>query len=589
MAGKTLDIEEIIQKDDIAGRVTDFWVLWNNQRERKITQWKEIRNYIYATDTTTTTNSKLPWKNKTTTPKLTQIRDNLFANYMATMFPKRKWMIWEGSTRDDETLSKKKAIESYVFSCTQYPGYKKEIQKLVYDYIDFGNCFATVEWRDERVDTKEQLKYGYVGPVARRINPMDIVFNPTAPTFEDSPKIVRSFVTMGELKDVIEGFSKNTEEGRTAKELYDYFKHIRQQVGAYSGEYTFVNDSYEIDGFGNFQTYLGSGYVELLTFYGDLYDSHNGELYKNHKIVIADRHKIVHMAPDESVFGRTQIHHAGWRLRQDNLWAMGPLDNLVGLQYRIDHLENLKADCFDLIAFPPLKVKGYVNDFEWGPFEKIHVGDDGDVEVMSPDVNVLQANLDIQLLEQKMEEMAGAPKEAMGFRTPGEKTMYEVQRLENAASRIFQNKIAHFEETIIEPGLNAMLEIARRRGVQSDIRSVDPDFNAIVFESITTEDITGIGRIRPIAARHFVEKAERVQSITQFFQTLGADEQVRAHFSSYKLAKMFEELLDISDYEIVQENVRVTEQASMQQLASAAQEDTMMAAQTPAGIAENDF
>jgi hypothetical protein len=33
-----------------------------------------------------------------------------------------------------------------------------------------------------------------------------------------------------------------------------------------------------------------------------------------------------------------------------------------------------------------------------------------------------------------MEEMAGAPKEAMGFRSPGEKTKYEVQRLESAAS-----------------------------------------------------------------------------------------------------------------------------------------------------------
>jgi hypothetical protein len=41
---------------------------------------------------------------------------------------------------------------------------------------------------------------------------------------------------------------------------------------------------------------------------------------------------------------------------------MGPLDNLVGMQYRIDHLENLKADVFDLIAFPPLKIKGYVED-----------------------------------------------------------------------------------------------------------------------------------------------------------------------------------------------------------------------------------
>lgn len=46
--------------------------------------------------------------------------------------------------------------------------------------------------------------------------------------------------------------------------------------------------------------------------------------------------------------GKTSIVHAGWRYRPDNLWAMGPLDNIVGMQYRIDHLENLKADAMDL-------------------------------------------------------------------------------------------------------------------------------------------------------------------------------------------------------------------------------------------------
>jgi len=50
----------------------------------------------------------------------------------------------------------------------------------------------------------------------------------------------------------------------------------------------------------------------------------------------------------------------------------------------------------------------------------------------------------------------------MGFRSPGEKTKYEVQRLENASARIFQNKINQFEEQIVEPLLNAMLELARR-------------------------------------------------------------------------------------------------------------------------------
>ena len=51
-----------------------------------------------------------------------------------------------------------------------------------------------------------------------------------------------------------------------------------------------------------------------------------------------------------------------------------------------------------------------------------------------PDVNALQANMELANLQEQMEIMAGAPREAMGFRTPGGKTKYEVQSLENAAS-----------------------------------------------------------------------------------------------------------------------------------------------------------
>ena len=124
---------------------------------------------------------------------------------------------------------------------------------------------------------------------------------------------------------------------------------------------------------------------------------------------------------------------------------MGPLDNLVGMQYRIDHLENLKADAFDQIAVPLIKIKGLVEDFEFQPGERIYTGEDGDVEFLRPESSILQANLEIQELEAEMEIMAGAPREAMGIRTPGEKTAFEVQRLDAAASRTFQHKINAFE------------------------------------------------------------------------------------------------------------------------------------------------
>ncbi|WP_201773188.1 hypothetical protein, partial [Vibrio cholerae] len=177
------------------------------------------------------------------------------------------------------------------------------------------------------------------------------------------------------------------------------------------------------------------------------------------KITIIDRMFVAEEKENEAWFAQAPIFHCGWRIRQDNLYAMGPLDNLVGMQYRIDHLENLKADVFDLIAFPPMKVKGDVEEFVWGPMEQIYINGDGDVEMMAPNTQALQADMQIQILEAKMEEFAGAPREAMGIRTPGEKTAFEVQQLQNAAGRIFQEKIINFEVMLMEKVLNAMLEI----------------------------------------------------------------------------------------------------------------------------------
>ena len=97
MAGNTLDLRDLIVEDQLGVSIARKWVEWNMFRQEKMESWEEVRRYVYATDTTTTANSSLPWKNKTTLPKLCQIRDNLYANYRATLFPKRKWLRWEAS------------------------------------------------------------------------------------------------------------------------------------------------------------------------------------------------------------------------------------------------------------------------------------------------------------------------------------------------------------------------------------------------------------------------------------------------------------------------------------------------------------
>lgn len=591
MAGKVLVVDDVLSPDAMACHIAGQYSAWETLREPKVQEWKEVQQYVFATDTGKTKNNSLPWSNKTTLPKLCQIRDNLIANYLATLFPKRKWLVWEGSREKDEEKTKRKTIEQYMAWILSRNEFYQEVSKIVADYIDYGNCIATVEWTNNSQTTNKGEKIGYIGPSAKRISPLDIVFNPIAPSFTQAPKIIRSFVSIGEVQEIIQGRKGTSpEEVEEAKELLDYFFKYRSELTSYPETLEVKDDIYRISGFTDYRSYLDCGVVELLTFYGDVYDENTRIFHKNKIITVVDRHKVISLEDNPSFFGHSPIYHAGWRIRPDSLWAMGPLDNLVGMQYRIDHLENMKADVFDVIAYPPLKIKGYVEDFSWGPMERIYVGDDGDVSMLAPDTQALQADTQIAILEAKMEEMAGSPKEAMGFRTPGEKTAFEVQRLELAAGRIFQNKIANFEREILEPLVNAMLEMARRfMSSDTTVRVFDMENKIAVFKDLTPEDITGQGRLKPIAARHFAEKANQVQTLNSFFSSASAsDPNVRMHFSGVELARLWEQLLDLEDYKIVEPYIGITEQADAQRIQNTVQQQVAQEANTPAGIMPGD-
>lgn len=577
MVGTVLDIRSVISSDNLAVEIANKWRDWNQLRQTWIEEKKELRNYLYATDTKTTGNAILPWSNTTTTPKLTQIMDNLHANYFATLFPQQKWMRWESDNREGNTREKRDVIQAYIDNKIRQSDFINTASDLLYDWIQYGNCFATVVWEDNYTVKKAgDLVVNYVGPRLVRVSPYDIVFNPTAASFYKSPKIIKSVMTLGEIKRMVDSDPKNA----YLKGVFD--KMVGARAAIRTSDATFdKSEGYTADGFSSIQQYYGSDYVEILTFYGDIYDYEAGKLWTDRVITVVDRAYVMANEENPSWLGFAPIFHSGWRPRPDNLYAMGPLDNLVGMQYRIDHLENLKADVFDQIAYPIMKIRGDVEDFDFEPGARIYMGEEGDVGYLQPDGTALQADLQIQLLENKMEEMAGAPKQAMGIRTPGEKTAFEVQSLQNSASRIFEHKTAHFERTFLEPILNAMLETSRRYMNMSDtIRVMDDASGAMLFRSITKEDITAKGKIVPVGARHFAERARRVQNLTQLYQVKLADPTVSPHLSGKEFARILAE--ELGEPKLFGENISVSEQLETQQAAQEAEainQEQLMAAQ----------
>ena len=579
MSKKPLSMFTKFGGDPMAGNISQTWLTWNAQRRPKIDEWKELRNYIFATDTTTTTNQSLPWKNSTTIPKLCQIRDNLHSNYISALFPNDDWLRWEAYTQNDATKAKRLAIEAYMSNKCRISHFRIEMSKLLYDYIDYGNAFATVDYEASyREDAQGNKVPDYVGPKVRRISPLDIVFNPAASSFKDSFKIVRSIRNIGELVMM----SEDEPDNMWLKNALQNRDKMLAHMNAYGIEEFDKSDGYQMDGFGNYFEYLQSDYVEFLQFYGDMYDSDSRQLQRGRVITVIDRMWVIQNDPIPSWFGSSPIFSAGWRRRPDNLWCMGPLDNLVGMQYRIDHLENLKADAMDLAVLPPLVISGEVEEFVWKPGAEIHVDENGSVNELARNVQwVIQAENAVQALEQRMELYAGAPREAMGVRTPGEKTAFEVQQLENAAGRIFQEKITNFEVELLEEVLNSMLETARRNLDGSDvIRSMDNDLAVQQFIEITKDDITASGVLRPIGARHFAAQATLLQNLQGIFNSPLA-QVVAPDLNRSNLEKLIEDVLGLNRYQLFQPNKAVFDQQQTAALTQQAQENNQVAASVP--------
>jgi hypothetical protein len=580
-----------LTRENLAAQISDLWTSWDQNRYEWKNEKKELRQFIFATDTRKTSVDKsTSWKNSTVTPKLTQIRDNLHANYLSALFPSSNWLRYEGGDAEDVALEKVDKVEGYMRTKLREGNFESIVSELVLDYIDYGNVFVGHNYCDDKFEdpvTGESTSV-YQGPKPYRISPLDIVFNPTLRSFEQSPKIVRS---VRSVADFLREWKERPNPDYDA-EVVAKVRAIRSASGT-NVEEVIKDDGYTVDGFGTLHEYLKSPNIEVLEFYGDLYDPENDDLLVQHLITVVDRRWVLRKEPIKTHYGRVPIFHVGWRQRPDNLWAQGPLDQLLGLQYRIDHLENLKADVFDQIAHPVCKVSGStVEDFEFGPGEVIYTGTDGDVVFERPDATALNADTQIQNLMDKMEELAGAPRQAMGIRTPGEKTKYEVQVLENGAGRIFQSKVSWFERNLVEPLINDMLASCIANMGEHEparISNTEPVYGTKIFQTVTKEDLKGTGKLMAVGARHFAEQARFVQELTQTIQALENIATVKPHISGIQVSKALEDALGWEKYRIVQPYVAIHEQMEGERVLQAAQEQVGAEAAQPSELQPTDF
>lgn len=539
MPQKTFDITKDVTRDSLAQAISEKWLNWLNARATWEERYKKVLQYLYSTSTDTIYGqASNPWSANVHIPKLTQLRDTLITYELESLFSLNDYYVFEGFTEDSNTRENRALIQNLLRKILDEGKFKETVQTLVGDYIDAGNAFAMPLWEVKTVEDETGIqKIYWEGVKAHRINPLDIVFDPTATSFEETPKIIRTVLSIGQVAVL-------AEKDPVMKEAFNKAMKIRQDVmTAITNGDMIQGDMVDIAGFGSWSTYYNSDIVELLTFYGTIYDTETKVLKKDRKITIMDRSVILQDEPLPDVNGYNTIFKTGYRDRKDVLWAMSPLENLLGMQARIDFLENKRSDCYDATVNPVKKIRGNVDlPDALGPGDELRMDTDADVTYLTPDTSILTADTLIDRYEAKMEEFAGSPKEVLGFRTPGEKTMFEVNQLMTAATRIFQRQIRKFEMEIFEPLINCMLQLylKKKSGQKIQLKYWDNKKEYYRFKDITVDDIKALGSIRVIGSSISQEKTQMAQALQMLGQNpLFLDEAVRNNFSPSVMGQIF--------------------------------------------------
>lgn len=552
--------------NELATKIADMYRNFNDQRSAALLLGQEVRNYIFATNINSTTSQNVDTSNRTHIPKLTELSDTLQSNYWESIFGEANFFVFNGEGEDDR--AKAKMIEAWIRIKLEQKKFRQTVGRLlVADFVIYGNVFIEVDYVVERDDFNKVV---FKGIVIRRISPLDIVFDAQAESFKDSPKIRKRLVHIADLAELPTKFPNAKYEKGTINKLIK----SRQTGIREDWVETLHQENIMMDGFNSFEDYFKQDFVEILTYRGDIYDPTTGKIQKHRIIEVADRVHVIRNETNPSPVGFSGISHIPWRIRPDNLWGMGALDNLAGMQYRVNKLENIKADVLDLHGHPIVIHKGGESLDNLGdiykPGEFVDLAADEELIFESPDANILQyADSHIATYFSLMEDFAGAPPEERGIRTPGEKTAEEIRMLDTRGSKLFRDKARVFEAGL-ETALKEAFELMLKQFDGEDYVQIFDDLEGqTILAQFSLEDLNARGDFTAQGSKHWDIKNKRKSELAALIGGVLQDPSLKAHVNAWETCKAIEEIYQLKDTNIFERFRGVKDDVTLQAIAQA--------------------
>ncbi len=567
---RPINFTDYSDKINVASSISGFWDSYNSRRAKAMAKWKEIDLYRYATDT-----KDLPgadnFDHNVHIPITHIVDEKLKSILNATAFPHEDWLGWEASDFEAENVEKRNRVLSYINKVHSLTKFTREGKKALADLVAYGNNFLQTVHVNESSEEGGKIVEGYVGPKTYRISPYDIVFDPTSPSFEESFKVIRKKMTVGEFALFAEKHS-DLVDPEVVRNI------LSRRIGSSDSATTnnqYKDAQYVPEGFDSLDGYYMSGYVHVLWFYGSIFDEATLKVIPNRCILVADYNKIVFDKHDPD----PKIRKGGWKERPDNLWSQSPLEPIIGLNYEINHRENAKNDAIDKFIHPD---ELYIGDPEiihddvtgrreiWAPIN-------GSAQDITPDASTLSFNTEIDKLTMTVMQVVGIPPDVIGFRSPGEKTAFEVQNLNDGAFRDFVDHVAQWEQDCLEKVIGDQISVGRAHFNGSTVTVNSPE-GIPLSAAVSKEDLKVNAVVVPQGARRFARMLQQLAGIQSMAQTL---QFYQSHVDSYNLAKAIETLSGLDEFGIIKKFAAIEEQGGAEKASAAVEQDLVESLSQP--------
>lgn len=537
-----------MHNEQLADYVLNKLELFRNAREEVEESWLECwakylntpnaESNVRASAIKRVGDVETEWRHHLTGAKAYEAVETIVGYLMAATFPNRDWFgVDPTGPHTDDNLLLARLIKKHVTDKLDESGFKSQWAVFLRQLVITGTSVVALPWRtdtetghrrvkinvmDDEDDKGEYANEEYVynvydAPAIEVLDVFDCYVDPSSTNPNKGAFIRKLTKSKGELLELIK-------DG-----VYDIdpLKVINRRDDS-SGLDTSSSRKSNLQTFEGLQTQSWSPceLVELIEYWGDVYDDDTGECDCNMVVTLMDN-EVISSEPSPFWCGKPFIIGT-YSMTGHSPYGFGGIQPVLGLLHQLDIVTNQRLDNLELAInnMWTLKSDGVLqpDDVYTEPGRVFQVSDHGDLQPLASQSQSWAVTYqEAGLLEQTVDKSFGTGNYiSSNQQRSGERvTATEVAAVRDAGGNRLSTVHKHIEETALIPFLGKLFSLIHQFTVEPVMVRVAGDgADEYGYWELEPTDFNMPVKLRPVGSDNVIERKAYVQSRLEFVQAV---------------------------------------------------------------------